>query len=110
MPEIDETRFSSLETTVREIQEYIRRGEETKEQQWKTKLNGKLENIEDMVKTISERQVRTSWQWPMAFGVTGLAIGYNFWVIGADRVAALIIMILGLLLVVAAPFTVKKSK
>lgn len=55
MTEPNELRFDDLEKRVTKIEEDIRCNKEAKEQQWKNNLNKKLENIEDMVKTVDIR-------------------------------------------------------
>ena len=89
------------------IEEYIKRNEKTKEQRWQEDIGKKLEEI-------GSRQIRTAWQWPMAFGITGAAIGYNFWITGANPIESIILICIGLLLAIIAPSIVrcemKKSK
>ena len=103
MSEIDEIRFNNLENRVTKIEEYIKCSEEAKEQEWRewgASVDKKLE-------AIGNRQIRTAWQWPMAFGVMGAAIGYNFLVTGADRTASIILICIGLLLAIIALFAVR---
>ncbi len=114
MTEIDEARFNNLESRLKKIEEYIEGNERTTEQQWKIDIDKKLEGIGGNIKSISERQIRTQWEWPMAFGIMGAAIGYNFWVTGANPTASIILIGIGLSLAIIAPFIVlgrvKKSK
>lgn len=114
MSEIDETRFNNFENRVTKIEEYIKCSEKTKEQQWKIDIDKKLEEIGGNIKSINERQIKTQWEWPMAFGIMGAAIGYNFWVTGVNPTASIILIGIGLSLAIIAPFTVlgqvKKSK
>ena len=45
MADIDETRLNGIESRVTKIEEYIECSEKIKEQEWKTGINKKLEEI-----------------------------------------------------------------
>jgi hypothetical protein len=103
------SKLAGLDTRLTKIEEYIKCGEKTKEQDWKNGVDKKLEAIEN-------NQKGTAWQWPTAFGVTYSWIGYNLVtsaqlnVTGIQHTINISIMILGFIMIINGIYTRMKTK
>ena len=104
MTEVDETRFNNLENKVAKIEtkidDYISCCEKLKDQQWKDKLDKTLGEIRGTVQNIDKRQIKTRWQWPVAFAMTYAWIGFNL--LSTNQLLSYIILVISSFILIDA--------
>ena len=100
MAENDERRLNAIENRLAGIEEYLKCCDKEKEDEWKS-------NVSKALKSIENRQIKTTWQFPFNLGISAMAVGLTWFIATApitqgDYKSGLFVFSIGLFVTLSA--------